>query len=424
MDGPFAMSRRRALLAAAAALPAIALPGVAWATKPLPSQILSYRLQNGHYSSAGGWGRTFSSQYQLESPPNRVRLIWFNDTTGPITIDAAAVAPTSGPHDGMVPLDADGAAAPGLWRPVTFADAAPGQPHGPLTIQADPVSDGQPSVAVSDWIDVAGMARRDGGAGAFLLVRSYSRGLLRFSPDGPPDVAVGQAYRAGWSDGNGAAPPYALASVHPDPSLHACYGLQYVAGVPGISVIGIGDSIMQSLRTTHSVSGFGVRACAMLSTPQRPVSYFNEGYSGRKSVDFATDGLRDLALLRPQVALIQAWSENDSWTRAAADASLDLARRVVDATRQVGGAPILVTAAPVFRNKPAAEVFRRRSNDAVRAMAGPSLPVLDLDAIWGTGSDPNAYRTQYDSGEATHPNDAAAVAAATALSLVLQKIIA
>jgi lysophospholipase L1-like esterase len=382
---------------------------------------LSFRLQNGGYASSGGPGQTFSSLYNLETPPGRVRLFWFNDQPEAWTVDAAAVAPTSAVHDGVTPVDADGRADPLLWRRITFRDAASGPDPHRLLLPAHTGPRGQPLLMMSDWIDVAGLARRDGGAGALLLVRCFSEGRIRYSGGGPPDPAIGRVYRAVWSGGNAAVPPYAINPADQPASLHACYGLQYTATVPGVSVIGIGDSIMASLRTTGSDSGYGFRACARMSSAALPVSYFNEGYSGRRSADFGTDGLRAIALLKPQAALIQAWSSNDPWTAAAADASFAMAMRVTEAARQAGCAPILVTAAPCFVHQPMAEQFRQASNARVREMARRGIPVLDVDAIWGTGDTPNAFRAQYDSGDRTHPNDAAAAAAAEALVPMLRR---
>ena len=402
------ITRRQALLGVAA------FPTVASAA---PDQILSYRPQNGYYEWSGGPGQTFTTLYQLESSPSRMRLIWFNDQPEPWTIDAAAVAPTSGVSDAMVPLDAGGSAAPALWRPVTFGAASR------LTIAGNPGPSAQPLLRMSDWIDLPPVARRD-GPGALVLVRCFSNGRIRFSGGGSPDPALDQVHRSVWCHGDAASPPYAMARPEPADPIHACYGLQYGSAVSGVSVIGIGDSIMQSLRTTGTVSGYGARACAMLSTPQRPVSYFNEGFSGRQSADYGADGLRDLATLRPQMALIQGWSENDPWTREAADRSFAMAERLVDAARQVGALPVLVTAAPVFATRPGPERFRRQSNARVRALVGARLPVLDLDAIWGTGTDPNAYRDRFDCGDQTHPSDLGAVAAAKVLALAIRQTLA
>ena len=56
-------------------------------------------------------------------------------------------------------------------------------------------------------------------------------------------------------------------------------------------------------------------------------------------------------------------------------------------------------------------------------MGQRGVPVLDIDAIWGSGASPNAYRPAYDGGDHTHPNDAAAAAAAVVLRPVLRRIL-
>ena len=411
------LSRRGAMLGAAAAT----LAGPAMAADMRLDRTLSFRIQNGEYAWSGGAGQTFSSLYNLETVPSRVRLFWFNDRPEPWTVDAAIVAPTSAVADRITPTDGDGRANPALWRGVTFHNAATGQDPRRLALPGNTGPRNQPVLLMSDWIDIAGLPRRDGGEGALLLVRCFSRGRLRYASGGPPDPATKRAYHAAWSVGNGAAPPYAMDPAFRPDSVHACYGLQYASAAPGITVIGIGDSIMSSLKTTGTVSGYGFRACAELSSPALPASYFNEGYSGRKSVDFGADGPRAIALLRPQAALIQAWSENDPWTVEAADASFAMGMRLIDAARQAGCVPILVTAAPVFAKGAKPEPFRQASNARVREMARNGIAVLDLDTIWGTGDTPNAYRRQYDSGDITHPNDAACAAAAAVLVPILRR---
>jgi hypothetical protein len=57
---------------------------------------------------------------------------------------------------------------------------------------------------------------------------------------------------------------------------------------------------MTSSCTTGQSSGFGIRACAVVSTPQLPVSYFNEGYPGRNSSGFCSCGTLDIQHLKPQ----------------------------------------------------------------------------------------------------------------------------
>jgi hypothetical protein len=61
-----------------------------------------------------------------------------------------------------------------------------------------------------------------------------------------------------------------------------------------------GVRIMASSCTTGQTSGFGIRACALVSKPQLPASYFNEGYPGRNSIGFCSCGIWDIEHLKPQ----------------------------------------------------------------------------------------------------------------------------
>jgi hypothetical protein len=47
---------------------------------------------------------------------------------------------------------------------------------------------------------------------------------------------------------------------------------------------------MTSSCTTGQSSGFDIRAYAIVSTPQLPVSFVNEGYPGRNSIGFCSCG--------------------------------------------------------------------------------------------------------------------------------------
>ena len=203
----------------------------------------------------------------------------------------------------------------------------------------------------------------------------------------------------------------------------AVYGIQYISPSLGAPVVGIGDSIMTSSCTTGQVSGFGICACTTVSPPELPVSYFNEGYPGRNSKGFCSCGIWDIEHLRPQVALIQTWSGNEPWTQDMADLSFARAMSVVDAGRRIRCVPILVTPPPVFANSPEAEAHRQRNRARAWAAAQAGAYLLDLDALWGTGSTPNAYRHEYDWGDHMHPNDTACAVAARALAPMLREIL-
>jgi lysophospholipase L1-like esterase len=421
------------------ALAALGPRAVAWAVDvPIPQTAkltnqYSYRLADGDYQSTPR-DQTVSVLHNLETVPTWVRLTFFNDQPQSWTINAAAVAMTSAVGDGYTPVNAAGAADAALWQVVRFNSGGQDKPQQPqnlgeafsLTLPPNPGSPGQPVLAFSDWMPLAPVPRTDGGFGALLLVRVHAEQQIRTDTAGAPDPTLKRTFAAYLAPGNGAAAPWALHDPKPT-NFNTPYGLQFTATPNGATVIGIGDSIMSSLHTTGGDSGFGVRACVAISTAARPVSYFNEAYSGRLSTDFCPDGIRDLQLLSPQVAIIQAWSENDqlrSQTQETADACFARAMTVTQAAASQGCVPILCTAAPVFAHDPTLEAFRRSNNAKVRDAAKRGYAILDLDDIWGTGAKPNAYRPEYNSGDDTHPNDLACAAAAKVLAPMLARMLA
>jgi hypothetical protein len=87
---------------------------------------------------------------------------------------------------------------------------------------------------------------------------------------------------------------------------YAVQGVQYISPALGATVVGIGDSIMTSSCKASQSSGFGIRACAIVSTPpQLPVSYVNQGYPARNSSGFCSCATWIIQHLKPQAALIQ-----------------------------------------------------------------------------------------------------------------------
>jgi hypothetical protein len=397
----------------------------------IPStNLLSWRLQNGGYVNGGSAGQCFSSLVHLEAVPTWIRLLFFNDRPVPFTIDGASLAPTAAVGDGVSPTNAAGQIDNSLWRQTTFnndgADNVPlGQPSGmalSLSIPANEHTPGRPIVMFSDWMPISPLPRSD--FGALILIRSYASGVMRYSGGlGLPDPALSRVHAGFWSVDNGTVPPWRF-SPRPFNGLFACYGLQYISAVLGATVVGIGDSIMQCMCSTGQLSSFGARACTLVSTPQLPVSYFNEGYIGRRSDDYCSNGAWVIEKLKPQIALVQTWSQNDPNTQEGADIGFARAMAVAEVALRNQCRPVLVTAAPVFAGRPELDRFRRSNIERARAAAERGFAILDLDALWGTGAFPNAYRPEYDSGDATHQNDAACVVAANALAKILLRFLA
>lgn len=401
---------------------------------PLPlSNRLSYRLQNSRYTALPFPDHTLSSLMQLETHPRWVRLIYFNDQPTPWHLDGAAIAPTASIGDGYTPMGADGLPDHDLWRRVTFrstvgtTNAEPldqgGEGTFSLEMPANPRETGRPVLAFSDWIPVAVPDCID-GSGNLLLVRSHSRGSVRFSGSvGLPDPSIKQIHRGHWFPGNTSIAPFDGTPTSDD-TIFACYGVQTIAATAGATVIGIGDSIIHSSCTTGELSGFGIRACSAISTPLRPVSYVNEGYPGRNSTGFMWNGAWAIRHLAPQIALIQTWTQNEDWTRAAADTAFSRTIALVDLARRHGCVPILVTAAPVFAGQPEFDAHRQYNVELTRAAGTTGVRILDLDSLWGTGEVPNSYRNGCGCGDGMHPSDAGCERAARVLAPMLEEILA
>lgn len=400
---------------------------------PALSGRLAYRPQNSRYTALPFADHTLSSLMRLETRPSWVRLLYFNDEPSPWRLDGAAVALTARIGDGCTPVSTDGQPDHGLWQRVTFQAAIDGQDLDPIeqegaqafAIDLPPNTreTGRPALIVSDWVPLTGPERSD-GPGALLLIRSHSSGRVRYSGSvGQPDPAIGQVHRGHWFPGNTTIPPFA-GEATPDDTIFACYGVQTISPVQGATVIGIGDSIMHASCSTGELSGFGIRACTAISMPSRPVSYVNEGYPGRNSTGFCWNGAWMIRHMKPQVALIQTWTQNEEWTRAAADAAFARAIALVDLARRHGCVPILTTAAPVFATQPEFDTYRHENVQQVRAAGRSGIHVLDLDALWGNGGTPNAYREAAGCGDGMHPSDAGCDDAARTLAPMLEAILA
>ena len=381
------------------------------------SHRLGFRLQNSHYADWPVSGQTLTTLLHLEAPPRRVRLIYFNDRETPWTVDGSALAPTAVLGDGHTPVNAAGVADLSLWQRVTFGGGSPA-----LTLPVNPPGSGRPVFAFSDWMPVAPLARRGRGFGSLLLVRTYSDRQVRISSGGSPHKGIGRLHAGFCADGNLTEPPWTSPQKRATGAF-AVHGVQYISPALGATVVGIGDSIMSSSCTTGQVSGFGLRACTLVSTAQLPVSYVNEGYPGRNSIDFCSCGIWDIEELEPQVALIQTWSGNEPWTRDMAELSFTRAMAVAEAARRERCVSILVAPPPVFGTNPKAEAHRQHNLALARAAVHHGGYLLDLDTLWGTGRTPNTYRRKYDWGDGMHPNDKACAAAARALAPMLRQIL-
>jgi lysophospholipase L1-like esterase len=428
-----ASTRRDLLRLAGLALSAGAAPAAEAAAAGIPATILvSHRLTAGPFTDGPPADTTAITLDNLAGDPAWIRLVHFNDQPRPCRIDRAAIALTAAAYDGRTPVDGAGKPDAGAWRPVRYdaqgASTMPGAGRpgaGPLFSLTMPPHEGpaaQPGLAFSDWMALPPRPRIDGGSGTLLIGRVYASEPQRGIRVGVPDPAIGRSFAASLAAGDAAQAPWLASQARPGPT--AGYAVQYISRAPTLTMIAIGDSITASAATHGGISGYAFRASVMLSQPNRRMEFFNEAVAGRRSAAFLANGRRQIALIRPQCGVLQCWSENDGPTRAAAEAALSESLTLAAWAKRSGCILALCTAAPVYSRCPEAEAHRRWSNDLVRIASHMlQLPLLDLDAIWGTGATPNAYRAAYDAGDHTHPNDGASAVAATALAQLLAPLL-
>ena len=421
MTGATGMLRRRALmgLTAMAAI-STADPTSTWA-EPHLSNVLSLRPQNGVPRQSEP-DTTLSTLYNLDGAPAWIRLTYLASSV-PYSIDGAAIAATSAVHDGFTPVNQAGQPDDGLWHRVTFDhngdDSSPAEQLQSAVFSLDVPARRVPTLGFSDWIKVEPMARTDGGYGFLLLARTYSARSFHTNSylwSELPDQEINRVFAAFKSKTNGTLQPWGFAGERD--FITASYGLQYVTNPPGATVIGIGDSIMAPPASIP----YGMRACTLISTPERPVSYINAGKIGQRSADFLADGRGSMLALNPQVALIQTFSSNDPSSMGNVTQMLDGATRLAELARKTNCYPILVTDAPETQITDAAEALRQESLRRTRALAARGFTILDLDALWGIGGGVDAWKKLYNT-DRWHPSNTASRMAAQALAPVLRGIL-
>ena len=138
--------------------------------------------------------------------------------------------------------------------------------------------------------------------------------------------------------------------------------------------------------------------------------------------DYLAGGARDIAALKPQVALIQAFAEYPQTLRSP-EQSLNAAIAAADNAKRAGCVPILVTGSLDSDIAPEMEAVRQTMNARVRALAAKGYEVLDLDALWRSGENPAGWKPGFAT-DRWHPSDAATRIAAEALAHILRRILA
>lgn len=402
-----------------------------------PSGVRSWRCATDAFGQYGFTAETYALTLALEAPFTHVRAILGNASTSAAwTLDRCCAAPSAKINDGFTPVDASGNAVSftNFTTNNAGADGYVPSPAGSASSLTVPVASasGVPALAATDWLQLASLVRADGENLPLLMLRGYCAN----NPQGPshginyttnwPAVNQGrriQVYRKAGdcvttpanftAPGQGGSGDYILFA-----------GVQTYQQGRGFNCMTLGDSLTQGYYTTADANGFGFQACTALSTLTRPFSIINSGWQGQTTTQFIARGYIDLALLKPDIVVIETSSPNDlPSTQAQFNAMLARAVAFADACVRAGAVPILKTATPypTYYSAPN-DPLRQAANAVVRALgAAGSYLVLDADAAVTDGGSPlaqiqPAYRT---AGSTGHINDAGHAAIATLLKPLL-----
>jgi hypothetical protein len=157
-----------------------------------------------------------------------------------------------------------------------------------------------------------------------------------------------------------------------------------------------------------------------------PVNPINAGWSGETTAQFFARGYTDLALLRPDIVIIETQSPNDSpVSQPMFNLMLARAMAFQDAVIRSGAIPIMKTAVPFFGYASATDYMRVANNNSLRVLAATgNIVLLDADALISNNATPQAaILTQYYDPTTQHMNDAGATVIAAALVPLLQRAI-
>lgn len=367
---------------------------------------------------------TYSLQMGLDSDYNLVRMVYSAWTNG-YTISGACVSPTASPGLANDPVNAAGATDQTMWQFVYFnnagLDVLPQDQatwgSGTRTFAVPAGSSTRPPRWYSDWVRVRSLDRIDGGVFPLILIRHLTDGT---GLQQPPIIGTLSSWSAS-SGGrdlvarlhatfDGVTTPAALGTagltsiIIPD-------GVQYISSVPGITVLGFGDSLTAGFGSTTQQHGWGLLACQALSTLSRPITFWNQGWVGSTSDDFWYNGYLAYKGSRPDVVTIPAWTPNDAHTQAAAQLSWSRCMDFVQRVELDKRVPVVMGPMPYGTvTAGAQEAARQWVRSQMLAAASQGLLCIDWDTVPGlcTGADPNQLLPGLiaGAGQANHPNDA------------------
>jgi len=367
--------------------------------------------------TAATW--TLCSQWELEDDFDLIRFVYSNPGATAYTIQLAKVAVSTSLGDGTSPTDSTGATTFAGFSQVFFnnagADVSPQDQttygSGTATLTVTGGATNVPIRMYSDWVRIPSVSRIDGGTRPILMARHLSdnAGTYRCASavwstfsgitGNPKIVTIGQSGVDSVTTPAALSSPVTINLLTPD-------AVQYYTRSLGFSVVAIGDSLTQGYGGTSSIQSWAYTACLGLSTVDKPISFWNQGWQGQTSTNYWSNGYTAIKGAKPDVAVISVWSPNDGLTQATADAGWSRAMDLTQYCIKQGITPVLMGPLPWGNITTAAQETARLSVRTRMLNAwSQGIAVLDWENTMGTQASPNRIRSDYLNADGLHPND-------------------
>lgn len=403
---------------------------------PQLSSLQTRRWATSHALSVLGTGKTAHSFILMESPFDLVRFGFVNDQGSSYVITKMIAAPSASLNAAGGYRAINVASALQSYTTVTFNGA--GADHMPYadtgatqTLTVPALTGAGPLVySWSDWMQISsipdatgtlfGMNTRTYFAGAG--VTDFFSGLnVDYNGSAAMNkgrLSYGYLSTGDWTDGS------SIASASND--FGAPQFFQTYAREPSATVYGLGDSLFSGAGSGDVAAGRNAPwlhlACCDISRSGRKVSFCNGGWGGQTSANFYQRGLLEIPLIRPNVVVIQPYSNNDGTpTQTLANAHYGRMRAMCDYVRRYGGVPILWTQTPDAATTGTTEAFRVDINTRIRAAAATGqILMIDADAAVTDGASPARLLAGYAT-DSFHYNNAGHAAISAVAQPVLRR---
>jgi len=389
-------------------------------------------------------GRTWSVKLTAPGDYDAVQLFIYHHETSATTVYQAIGAVTDEERTSTVaqvtrPIQAgtenntlDDTTTPLGWKTFKWAGAS--------TKTSAAGSATAPAVNISDWLPLQSIARRDGSAQPFVLVRiSVTGGTSSFTAgtatgtgmEAATSSNAGFIMQSRWeADASGLMVSNPAANNFSTPSNNLItIGVRFRCRKRGISLLMIGDSLTQNGSTSifsDGYSGVGLQTMQAICALGVPCGFINHGMASQTMQTFQPPGIAAITNWAPNAVTMQGFSPNNSYSSTGVagyqiQQEASLVQEAVSAARVGMGIPLVTTGIPSSAgtiSSAAIDTLRKNWNTIIRAMGGGTY-IADWDLLTSDGGSPARLLAAADSSDGIHYNAAyAALLAAQQVTIV------